>query len=226
MRSKLLWMPLLLLACQQESVTEPAGGAKGEPSGPPPEGQAPVPDPHGPDRDAPITVRLEGTLVYEEFSGGVLQVDVVGERDGNPNVVGMERYEQPGPFRIAVRGEFETVDLVVYVDADGDGPSAGDLRVEYSGNPISVVDVELIEGLVVDLSMAEAQDGAPNNAEEPGSGQPNPDGDEAPPAEGSPPADGQTDPDPTEPKPPEDGASEESGSPAGSDEEEGGTAPE
>ncbi len=165
MRTILILAAFSLLACQSETVEEP--GAEGEEgtAGPAAEVEDVGPDGGGPDRDAPITARLEGTLVYEEFTGGMLQVDVVAEKGGSPQVVGMDRYEQPGAFRIAVRGEFDSVALVVYVDADGDGPSAGDLRVEYSGNPISLVDTEVVEGLVVDLSQAEVQDGKPKDAE-------------------------------------------------------------
>lgn len=167
MRVLLLSLCLVLPGCQSERVSDAAGGGPGAgPAGPPPESGDLGPDGGGPDRDAPVTARLEGVLVHEAFTGGMLQVDVVGERDGTQQVVGMERYEQPGPFRIAVRGDFQAVDLIVYVDVDGDGPSAGDLRVEYAGNPIAVGDVEVVEGLTVDLADAEAQDGTPKEAAE------------------------------------------------------------
>ncbi len=166
MRHFVLMTSLLFLACQSEPGSETSVEGAG-PAGPPPEGGDPGPDGGGPDRDAPVSARLEGLLVHEAFAGGNLQVDVVGEREGTQQVVGMERYDEPGPFRIAVRGDFQEVDLIVYVDVDGDGPSAGDLRVEYAGNPISLVDVEVVEGLTVDLAEAEAQDGTPKDAEEP-----------------------------------------------------------
>ncbi len=171
MRWLALTAVLFTLACQSEPVAEPQAGGPGDgPAGPPPTEGDPGPDGGGPDRDAAVRATLQGTLVHEAFAGGVLQVDVVAERDGSPQVVGMERYEQPGPFRIAVRGDFESVELIVYVDADGDGPSAGDLRVSYSGNPISLVDTEAVEGLTVDLAEAEAQDGTPKDAEGEGEG--------------------------------------------------------
>ncbi|GEM_PF-2938607 len=191
MRTLLVTSSLMLLACQSEPVSETSQGPAGGPAGPALEAGDPGPDGGGPDRDAPVTARLEGSLVYDAFAGGQLQVDVVGERDGSPQVVGMERYEQPGPFRIAVRGDFETVDLIVYVDVDGDGPSAGDLRVEYAGNPISVAGVEVVEGLTVDLAAAEAQDGTPKDAE---GDEPAGEGEQTPPPEGE--------PDPTAESPP------------------------
>ncbi len=210
-------VPLLMISCGTEEPPAEGAVAQTPADGDDAAAEDPGPEGGGPDRDAPIQARLEGTLVYEAYEGGTIQVDVVAEEDGQARVVGMERYDKPGAFRIAVRGDYEAVKLVVYVDKDSDGPNSGDLRVEYSGNPISIVDTEAVEGLVVDLAEAETQDGTPKDADAPtdpggeGEGEGDPEASEAAAAgEGEAPEAGAAEPTEAEAAEPEtDGAPEE-----------------
>jgi len=95
--------------------------------------------------------RIHGTLVYSAYEKGTVQLDAVVEVEGTPQVVANERYPKPGDFRLVIRGDHESVNLVVYVDLDEDGPTAGDLRYEYEGNPVMLAEGERIEGLVINV---------------------------------------------------------------------------
>jgi hypothetical protein len=93
--------------------------------------------------------RIMGTVEVPGYKQGTVQLDAVVDLDGTPQVVANERYPKPGQFRLVIRGAHESVDLIVYVDVDDDGPTAGDLRYEYEGNPVMLADGERIEGLVI-----------------------------------------------------------------------------
>ena len=93
--------------------------------------------------------RIMGTVVVPSYKRGTVQLDAVVDMDGTPQVVANERYPKPGQFRLVIRGAHESVDLIVYVDEDDDGPTARDLRYEYEGNPVMLADGERIEGLVI-----------------------------------------------------------------------------
>ena len=93
--------------------------------------------------------RIMGTVEVPGYKQGTVQLDAVVDLDGTPQVVANERYPKPGQFRLVIRGAHESVDLIVYVDVDDDGPTAGDLRYEYDGNPVMLADGERIEGLVI-----------------------------------------------------------------------------
>ena len=93
--------------------------------------------------------RILGTLEVPGYQKGTIQLDAVVELESGAKVIANERYRKPGPFRLVIRGEYTEVNLVAYLDLDDDGPTAGDLRYEYEGNPISLADGERIEGLVV-----------------------------------------------------------------------------
>jgi hypothetical protein len=93
--------------------------------------------------------RIMGTVEVPGYKQGTVQLDAVVDMDGTPQVVANERYPKPGQFRLVIRGAHESVDLIVYVDVDDDGPTAGDLRYEYDGNPVMLADGERIEGLII-----------------------------------------------------------------------------
>ena len=93
--------------------------------------------------------RILGTIEVPGYKKGTIQLDAVVELEDGAKVIANERYRRPGPFRLVVRGDYEEVNLIAYLDLDDDGPTAGDLRYEYEGNPITLADGERIEGLVV-----------------------------------------------------------------------------
>ncbi len=135
---------------------EEAGEAEASLSGDEAEASAADPDSLGaaPDR-VPVAgegkerARIMGTVDVPGYKQGTVQLDAVVDLDGTPQVVANERYPKPGQFRLVIRGNHESVDLIVYVDVDDDGPTAGDLRYEYDGNPVMLADGERIEGLVI-----------------------------------------------------------------------------
>ena len=120
---------LLFLACSGDP-----SGATG-PEAPPP-GDAASNDVSPAGRGGDRT-RLLGKTVMEGFeTGTIIQIDAM-VRDGDRERVGVsERFTRPGPFRLDIPGVHAEVLLVVYVDAGGDGPGAGDFRYEYEENPI------------------------------------------------------------------------------------------
>ena len=139
-----LLLGLLLVACGGDSSTPDAaipGGNQASPDNVPLAGEGEV------------TARIQGSIVVPDFKGGLIQLDAVAEVDGQNQVVANERYEEPGDFRLVVRGEHSSVNIVVYLIAEGnEGPGAGDIRFEYPGNPVSLEndgEVKEIEGLVV-----------------------------------------------------------------------------
>lgn len=139
-----LLLGLLLVAC---------GGGSESSEAPIPGGNQASPDNVPLAGEGEVTARIQGTLEVPEFKGGLIQLDAVAEVDGQNQVVANERYEEPGDFRLVVRGEHSAVNIVVYLIAEGnEGPGAGDVRFEYPGNPISLEndgEVMEIEGLVV-----------------------------------------------------------------------------
>ncbi len=125
-----LMMCVLLFSC--------GGGADSEP------GAAPRADQPSPDHvpvagEGEISARLSGMVVVPDFSGGMIQMDAVAEVNGQSHVVANERYEEPGEFRLVVRGDHKSVDIVIYLISGDGGPSAGDVRFDYPGNPVLLV---------------------------------------------------------------------------------------
>jgi hypothetical protein len=168
---------------------EEAAQEEGSSSGDEAEAAAADPDSLGaaPDR-VPVAgegkerARIMGTVEVPGYKQGTVQLDAVVEVDGTPQVVANERYPKPGQFRLVIRGAHESVDLIVYLDVDDDGPTAGDLRYEYDGNPVMLAEGERIEGLVI--TVKEEQITAVDEAGDAGTAPPP---DEAAP-EGDPPA--------------------------------------
>ena len=168
---------------------EELGEEQASPSGEEGEASAADPDSLGaaPDR-VPVAgegkerARIMGTVDVPNYKQGTVQLDAVVDMDGTPQVVANERYPKPGQFRLVIRGNHESVDLIVYVDVDDDGPTAGDLRYEYDGNPVMLADGERIEGLVITVKeeqiiaedeAGDAGDALPPNAAAP-AGEPAP----------------------------------------------------
>jgi len=139
----------------------------------PESGAAPGADQASPDHvpvagEGEVSARLSGKVEVPDFSGGKIQMDAVAEVNGQSHVVANERYDEPGDFRLVVRGDHKSVDIVVYLISGDSGPGAGDVRFEYPGNPVLLVSDE--EG-VFELSdmvitvIPEEDNGAPGNGE-------------------------------------------------------------
>ena len=93
--------------------------------------------------------RIQGDVEVAGFAGGLIHIDAVVEEEGENVVVAKATFDKPGPYRLVVKGEHPEVNLVVYLDVDGDGPTAGDRRYEYPGNPVALAEGERIEGLTI-----------------------------------------------------------------------------
>jgi hypothetical protein len=151
---------VLLISC---------GGSADPELGPAPGADQPSPDHVPVAGEGEISARLSGKVEVPSFTGGMIQMDAVAEVDGQSHVVANERYEEPGEFRLVVRGEHKSVDIVVYLISGDGGPAAGDVRFEYSGNPVSLVSGEdgvfELADMVITVIPAEEQAG-------PGAGKP------------------------------------------------------
>jgi hypothetical protein len=122
--------------------------------------------------DGEVQARVSGVVSVPDFNGQVIQFDALADFEGQSVVVANERYDAPGEFRLVVRGEHESIDIIVYLDVDGDGPSQGDFRYEYVNNPIAlnptmgeIVEISGLEITVVDSG--EVTSGGPAGAETP-----------------------------------------------------------
>lgn len=94
---------------------------------------------------------IGGTVVCSGCASGTLQIEAIalGQAGGNPQVLGIERLQGPGAFRLEVR-DATSVGLRAYVDLDGDGPDPDDQRFDLSASPIDVLDPDATR-LRVDL---------------------------------------------------------------------------
>jgi hypothetical protein len=110
-----------------------------------------------------ISARLSGRVEVPDFTGGMIQMDAVAEVNGQSHVVANERYEEPGDFRLVVRGEHTSVDIFVYLIAGDSGPGAGDTRFEYPGNPVALGeggdDVFELKDMVITVLPVEDKEG-------------------------------------------------------------------
>jgi lysophospholipase L1-like esterase len=106
-------------------------------------------DPVGPAPPADATII--GTIVSS--SDTPLQIDAVdvtgAEQPGDLRLIGSERLPGPGAFTMRLPSD-RPVGFLVYRDRDGDGPSAGDPRVDLRDQPVTAsATVDLV--LYIDL---------------------------------------------------------------------------
>ena len=142
---------MMILACSGEPDVAPET--------PPPPGAGANSDASPAGRGGDRT-RLLGEARMDGFEPGtVIQIDAM-VRDGDRERVGLsERFTRPGPFRLDIPGVHPEILLVVYVDAGGDGPGAGDFRYEYEGNPITFDDDGKHGAVVLTLSHPDNEGG-------------------------------------------------------------------
>jgi len=100
------------------------------------------------DLDPENSIAISGTLDYPGQKEGKLLVEVLTITDNTPELKHSEVFEKAGEFTIAMPKGLGSVQLVAFVDVDGDGPSehdpAGMLPIEVQDNPVS--------GIVLTLS--------------------------------------------------------------------------
>lgn len=90
------------------------------------------PVPVHPDREFQVTggagVKVSGSVSYAGAQKGTIRVDFLRaqERPGFPEIVGSLTLKTPGPFSVDVPQSLGKVQIVSYIDADGNGPSAGE----------------------------------------------------------------------------------------------------
>jgi lysophospholipase L1-like esterase len=116
----------------------------------PPEGADPAQHPQP--QQASAAGRVVGELlVPDPYLGHPIQLDAVQAGPGSPTILGSLRAEGPGPFELWLNDGADAVSFVAYVDRNGDGPSAGDDRIELHSAGLPLPDGGVLEGLVLDL---------------------------------------------------------------------------
>ncbi|MFH1466658.1 MAG: hypothetical protein ABIO70_19890, partial [Pseudomonadota bacterium] len=134
---------------QHPHVEAPPGAPGGDP-GATPGGTVEAPDPFAA-VDGP-RVKLSGTIVYQG-AHALLDMDIF---QIEPNVqggrafVGKEKLAA-GAFTIRLPVSLGKVDLEVFLDRDGDGPTPGDPFATCAQNPISLTGGD-VRGLVIDVA--------------------------------------------------------------------------
>ncbi len=93
--------------------------------------------------DSPVTV--SGTLSAPGIEGAVIDVDVFAV---DPQGHGGRRYlgklkSEPGAFSLEVPRNFGAIELEAIIDEASDGPTPGDPRGVYTGNPLQIGTVDL-----------------------------------------------------------------------------------
>lgn len=144
-------------------VPPPAG-----PGTPPPEGSVPGTPPPAtvdpsappvtavhPDREFQVTgtgVKVSGSVSYAGSQKGTIRVDFLRaqERPGFPEIVGSLSLKAPGPFSVDVPQSLGKVQIVSYVDADGNGPSPGEA---FGHPPKDVYDIETTAITGIDITL-------------------------------------------------------------------------
>ncbi len=150
---------------------DPKGGpGGGPPGGAPGEGGAgaPLPPQDGTQEPAKVVVhpdvefqveggkgvKVSGSVTYTGSQKGTIRVDFLRAQDkaGFPEIVGSLTLKAPGPFSVDVPQNLGKVQIVAYVDADGNGPSDGEAaghppkdNYDIETDPVSGVDITLSE---------------------------------------------------------------------------------
>ncbi|MFH1467695.1 MAG: SGNH/GDSL hydrolase family protein [Pseudomonadota bacterium] len=95
--------------------------------------------------------RIQGEVVAPaDMAGTPLQIDAVTTGAGPGGVVGTMRAPRPGPFSMELSAQVARVSFQVYLDAAGDGPSAGDPRIDLYPEGLEIPAEGLAE-IVLDL---------------------------------------------------------------------------
>ena len=93
--------------------------------------------------------RLVGTVKFDGYESGNIQIDLISAQVRNVQVLNMIQLPGPGPFAISI-GAHQKVSLRAYIDPEGDGPDADDPLIDLSDTVIHL-DHGVPSNLVIDL---------------------------------------------------------------------------
>ena len=94
-------------------------------------------------------VKISGTLLFSGYESGIIHLDAITAQTRNPEVVNAIQLNQPGPFALPV-GLPKKVTLRAYIDPEGDGPDADDVRIDLS-DTIFHLDQRAANNIIVNL---------------------------------------------------------------------------
>lgn len=179
---------LLLAACPTEVPEAGAPAATDAPAGQPAAdgsstGGPGAPSPTGNTEPLKVEpgqgVKLTGTATFEGTAEGAVRLDVLKQGASMPELVYSTTLEKLGPFEVELPKNFGSVQVTVFVDTTGDGPTVGE---PMAASGFMEIGETPPAPLVLALAKLEAGSGGP-----PPSGAPPAGGEGAPPA-GAPPA--------------------------------------
>lgn len=179
---------LLLVACPTEVPEAGAPAATDAPAGQPAAdgsstGGPGAPSPTGNTEPLKVEpgqgVKLTGTATFEGTAEGAVRLDVLKQGTSMPELVYSTTLEKLGPFEVELPKNFGSVQVTVFVDTTGDGPTVGE---PMAASAFMEIGETPPAPLTLALAKLEAGSGGP-----PPSGAPPAGGEGAPPA-GAPPA--------------------------------------
>jgi lysophospholipase L1-like esterase len=96
---------------------------------------------------------VSGTLlVPQEHDGIPVQLDVMEVGASQPVILGTRRLTNSGAFVVLLNKQVDRVAFIAYLDTEGDGPGAGDMRIELHSAGLALPDEGKLEGVELDLS--------------------------------------------------------------------------
>ena len=100
-------------------------------------------------------VKISGTLKFDGYQSGIIHLDAITAQTRNPEVVNVIQLDQPGSFALPV-GLPKKVTLRAYIDPEGDGPDADDVRIDLS-DTIFHLDQRAANNIIIDLDSKSIQ---------------------------------------------------------------------
>ncbi len=129
---------LLLAACPTDVPEAGVPAATDAPVGQPPADGSPAGSPGDPGSPSPSGnteplkvepgqgVKLTGTATFEGTAEGTVRLDVLKQGTSMPELVYSTTLEKLGPFEVELPKNFGSVQVTVFVDTTGDGPTVGE----------------------------------------------------------------------------------------------------
>lgn len=99
--------------------------------------------------------RLVGTVKYDAYEGGSIQIDILSAQVREAQVLNMIQLPSPGPFAIPI-GAHKKVAIRAYIDSEGDGPDADDPLIDLSSTVLHL-DHTIPNNLIIDLDKKEVR---------------------------------------------------------------------
>ena len=94
-------------------------------------------------------VNISGTIQFGGYTSGIIHIDAITAQTRTPEVVNAIQLHGPGPFALPI-GLPKKVTLRAYIDPEGDGPDADDLRIDFS-DTVFHLDQMQVNNIIVDL---------------------------------------------------------------------------